>query len=321
MSVTEKSDFRNRRLLLLRLLDYGNATKQNLVQWTGLSNTTVSDAINAMLGTGFVRADGMQKSIGGRRSVIYSINEEYGQFAGVEMWGRGARITICDARGRIQSHFQVLRRSDELSINLLYRAIDTLLERSEATNVLALGIGVEGQIDYSSQTVLRSNSLGWKNVPLKEIVERRIYLPVFIDSTINGQISLRKYMQGADCPAHFLILNDRFPYKAALCLDGHVCRGHANQCGAADGFSILVQQINNISGLLGLDQVWVACQRKSQMKEVERVLSRGDRISVGVYLSDPAELAWGMALDAETRWFGTIYSYAKNPIYHQQDSP
>ncbi|RVU97940.1 ROK family protein [Coriobacteriales bacterium OH1046] len=319
--MTEKSDFRNRRLLLLRLLDYGNATKQNLVQWTGLSNTTVSDAINAMLSTGFVRAAGMQKSIGGRRSVIYSINGEYGQFAGVEMWSRGARITICDARGQIQSHFQVSRHPDELSINLLYRAVDMLLERPDAANILALGIGVEGRIDYPSQMVLRSDSLEWKNVPLKEIVERRIYLPVFIDSTINGQVSLRKYTQGVECPAHFMILNDRFPCKAALCLDGRICRGHANQCCAADGFPTLVQQVGNIHDLLGLDQVWVACRSESQMKEVEQMLSRSDRMPISLYLSDPAELAWGMALDAETRWFGTIYSYAKNPIYHQQDSP
>ena len=87
--MVERFDLQNRRLLLLRLLDYGNATKQNLVQWTGLSNTTVSDTINAMLKTGFVRTAGMQRSIGGRRSVIYSINGEYGQFAGVRC---GARV-------------------------------------------------------------------------------------------------------------------------------------------------------------------------------------------------------------------------------------
>lgn len=103
--MVERFDLQNRRLLLLRLLDYGNATKQNLVQWTGLSNTTVSDTINAMLKTGFVRTAGMQRSIGGRRSVIYSINGEYGQFAGVEVWGSGVRITLCDAPGTDQKSF------------------------------------------------------------------------------------------------------------------------------------------------------------------------------------------------------------------------
>ena len=318
--MVERFDLQNRRLLLLRLLDYGNATKQNLVQWTGLSNTTVSDTINAMLKTGFVRTAGMQRSIGGRRSVIYSINGEYGQFAGVEVWGSGGRITLCDARGQIKSHFQVPRRPDELSINLLYRSIDLLLEKPEATNVLAVGIGVEGQIDHLTQTVLKSDVLSWKNVPLKEIVERRIYVPVFIDSTINGQISLRKYTQGAQCPEHFMVLDERFPYKAAICLDGHVCRGRANQCGAAVSFAALVKQVNGLWGLLGLDQVWIACQCTSQMKEVEQILGPIGRGPIELYLSDPAELAWGMALEAETKWFGTIYSCTKNRIYPPQST-
>ena len=55
--MADKLDYQNRRLLLLRLLDYRNATKQNLVQWTGLSNTTVSDTINAMLKTGSVHTE------------------------------------------------------------------------------------------------------------------------------------------------------------------------------------------------------------------------------------------------------------------------
>ena len=95
--MSDKLDYQNRRLLLLRLLDYRNATKQNLVQWTGLSNTTVSDTINAMLKTGFVHTDGMQKSIGGRRSVIYSINGRYGQFAGIELYAQGVHMALCDA--------------------------------------------------------------------------------------------------------------------------------------------------------------------------------------------------------------------------------
>ena len=91
-----------------------------------------------------------------------------------------------------------------LGIELGSTRIKSVLTDLE-TNVLAVGIGVEGQIAHLPQTVLKSDVLSWKNVPLKEIVERRIYVPVFIDSTINGQISLRKYTQGAQCPEHFMV--------------------------------------------------------------------------------------------------------------------
>ena len=313
--MADKLDYQNRRSLLLRLLDYGNATKQNLVQWTGLSNTTVSDTINSMLKTGFVHTHGMQKSIGGRRSVIYSINERYGQFAGAEVSDRCVRMVLCDARGRIQSHFQVERRPQELAINLLYRSVDALLERPEATNVLAMGIGVDGDIDYPSQTVLKSDLLRWQNVPLKEIVERRIYLPVFIDNTINGQVSLRKYREGKNCPLHFMVLNERFPRKAALCIDGHTCRGRSNRCGVSDSFTALVQNAGNIAELLGLEKVWISCESETLRQQAARQRDPGSRVRVEPPDTEAAELAWGMALEAETKWFGTIYFCAQNPIF------
>ena len=117
-----------------------------------------------------------------------------------------------------------------------------------------------------------------------------------------------------------MVLDERFPYKAAIYLDGHVCRGRANQCGAAVSFAALVKQVNGLWGLLGLDQVWIACQCTSQMKEVEQILGPIGRGPIEVYLSDPAELAWGMALEAETKWFGTIYSCTKNRIYPPQST-
>ena len=40
------------------------------------------------------------------------------------------------------------------------------------------------------------------------------------------------------------------------------------------------------------------------------VVCRGTELK----FSGPEELAWGMALDAETKWFGTIYFCAQNPI-------
>lgn len=312
--MADKLDYQNRRLLLLRLLDYRNATKQNLVQWTGLSNTTVSDTINAMLKTGFVHTDGMQKSIGGRRSVIYSINGRYGQFAGIELYAQGVRMALCDAEGHIEKTFHVQRLPQELPIALLYRAIDMLLEQPEASNVLALGIGIEGEIDHSTQTVLKSDTLGWQNVPLKEIVERRIYLPVFIDSAVNGQVSLRKYTEGERCPAHFMVINGQFPSKAALCIDGHLCRGQGSRCGSAAGFSALAGQAAHALHTLGLEKVWVACRCEAQMKEAERLLCPCSRADICIHLAGPEELAWGMALDAETKWFGTIYFCAQNPI-------
>lgn len=309
--MAEKSDFQNRRLLLLHLLDCGSATKQNLVQWSGLSNTTVSDTINAMRKTGLVHTVGMQKSLGGRRSVVYSIDGDYGRFAGIDLRASEAIVALCSARGQTVGSLRVSRRDGEPSIGLLYRAIDELLGLPDAPRILALGIGVEGQIDHETQTVLKSSSNNWNNVPLKEIVERRIYLPTFIDNTINGQVSLRKYLLGRECPRHFMVLNDQFCFKAALCIDGRLCHGRKNRCGDAGDFPLLVREACQVRRFLGLERVWIACGDEQRTEEVRRELAEAQDDRMSVYLADSLELAWGMSLEAETKWFGTIYSSTK----------
>lgn len=307
----ERQDYyRNRRALLLRLLDSGNATKQNLVQWTSLSNTTVSDTINGMLKTGFVIKDGMQNSIGGRRSVIYSINAGYGQFAGIELTAACGRAVLCDACGRCLDSLEVARRSGEPAISLLYRTVDAVLALPFAENLLAIGVGVEGRIDYPTQTVVKSDVFAWQNVPLKELVERRVYLPVVIDSAINGQISLRKYLEGESCPPNYLVLNGGFARKATLCLDGRICRGKDNLCGTADGFFGLLDQAGGLVQTLSLEKVWVACVDPGQLQEAQARLGDDVRPLFELYVADAFELAWGLALEVETKWFGTIYTFA-----------
>lgn len=303
----------NRRSILLRLLDSGSATKPALGQQTGLSNTTVSDAINGMLQQGFVVAKGMEESIGGRRSAIYEINGDFGQFLGVELWAQGARAVCCDARGRQLDGCELVRETEEPAIQLLYRAVEAVQALPSSTNPLAIGVGLAGEIDFPEQTVQESRALGWQNVPLKELVERRFYLPAYIDSAINGQIALRRYWEGPDCPLHFMVLSEAFPSKAALCLDGSTCRGWGNRCGAQLDFDQALHSAVPLAETLGMRTLWVGCRKANYEKEVEKLRERAERTEIISYTVGPLELAWGMALEAETRWFGSIYFGSKNP--------
>ena len=89
----------NIRSVLLNMLIDRQAPKQLLVQQTGLSNTTISDSINSMLKLGLIVTCGNDKSSGGRRSVIYRINERYGQFIGIELSADELYMTITDTMG------------------------------------------------------------------------------------------------------------------------------------------------------------------------------------------------------------------------------
>ena len=104
------------------------------------------------------------------------------------------------------------------------------------------------------------------------------------------------------------------PSKSALCIDGHLCRGQGSRCGSAADFSSLAGQAALALHTLGLEKVWVACRCEAQMKEAERLLCPAAAQTSASIWPARKSLPGGMALDAETKWFGTIYFCAQNPI-------
>ncbi len=54
-------------------------------------------------------------------------------------------------------------------------------------NILGVGIGVPGEVDYKKGTIYNlTNVKGWRNVYLRDIIKSRLKMPVFIDNDANA---------------------------------------------------------------------------------------------------------------------------------------
>ncbi len=54
-------------------------------------------------------------------------------------------------------------------------------------NILGVGIGVPGQVDYKKGTIYNlTNVKGWRDVCLRDIIKSRLKIPVFIDNDANA---------------------------------------------------------------------------------------------------------------------------------------
>lgn len=60
-----------------------------------------------------------------------------------------------------------------------------------------------------------------------------------------------------------------------------------------------------------MERVRIACGDEQRAEEVRHELVETEADHMSMYRSDPMELAWGMALEVETKWSGTIYSCRK----------
>jgi len=299
----------NIKNIMLCLLAEKRATKQILGQKTAISNTTVSDTINSMLKLGLVVTNGNETSIGGRRSAIYSINHNYGQFLGLELRVGRLIYVVCDSLGKILLTRTLLGEENELPIQLLYRAVEDAVSHGITPNLLSIGIGVEGSISYEHQIILDSRELDWQNVHLKEIVERRFYVPTYIDSAVNGQIPLAFYAKDPGCPKDLMVLHEDFPTKAAISLNGTILRGARNLCGAlADPDTLLGNMVSSFS-CWDVSRLIIRFQSLQYGKRMQALADSlaGRQAEILAQPLNKEDLAQGMALLAETKWFNSIY--------------
>ncbi len=59
--------------------------------------------------------------------------------------------------------------------------------RRQHPDLVAVGVGVPGFVDFSTGTIANlTNVAGWQNVPLKEILEKKIGLPVVVENDANA---------------------------------------------------------------------------------------------------------------------------------------
>lgn len=303
----EKVKIKNIKNILLYLLGNGCATKPRLVQATELSNSTVSDTVNSMRQLNFLLADGADDSVGGRRSVIYRLNGAYGCFLGICPDTKGALWCRTDACGKLLEHDYMPWQGSAPILDQLFTLLNTACGDTTHGKVLGIGVGIPGSVDHPAQNVVHCAPLGWKNVPLTALVRERLGLCCLIDHTVNGQVALHKAFGGARRTDDFAVISEQFDTKLALCLDGNTCRGVHNLCGEASSLPDLCRSAAAAVPLLDLDLLLCGWSTREGRDQLETLRAWPGMPSVSLYEAGPADLAQGMALLGEVRWFETVY--------------
>ena len=157
---------------------------------------------------------------------------------GVDVGGTNIKLGLVHPKGYIiaRSYFPTKRFSS--SKNKLIAALSDKIKKIISSEGLKLkdiagvGVGLPGLIDYD-QGVVRflPNIPGWKNVPLKAILQKNLGLPVFIDNDVK-LITLAEWKFGAGRGVKNLIcLTLGTGVGSGLILNNKLYRGAGNAAG------------------------------------------------------------------------------------------
>jgi glucokinase-like ROK family protein len=173
--------------------------RAEIARLTDLSRATVSAIVSALIDAGVLCevGTGVQQALAGRRPVRLELNRQIRLAIGVELTGNECIATVTDlyAHPLCVNRYPMTESSVEVSVDLIVKVVDELVDGYDRSRLIGLGVGVPGPVDVARQRVIQAVNLGWFDVPLGSMLTERIGKPVTVVKRQNAG-ALAEYRHG-----------------------------------------------------------------------------------------------------------------------------
>ncbi|MFJ7078090.1 ROK family protein [Streptomyces sp. NPDC098781] len=215
---------------LLRTAGPEGISRLELAERTGLTPQAVSKITARLREEGLAAEAGRRASTGGKPRTVLRLVPEAGHAVGVHLDRDELTVVLCDLTGAV-----VARRTAALDLGA---GADTVVERAvgEVTAiagddgppgaVLGVGVALPGPLDHRRGVLHRVTGFPeWNGFPLRDVLARRLSLPVVVDKDTNAA-ALGLAVEGAAGNfASFAYLHFGAGLGGGLVIGGAVHRG------------------------------------------------------------------------------------------------
>ncbi len=230
----------NLRAVLLTLLHGGPTSRVRMAQLTGLSSTTITNLVAELLEQGIVAETGKEgaaesrngngRAGAGRPATLVSIVPSARYAVGIHIGVDTLRVGVTDLFGALRAYRVIAHSTDAPAADLLDAAARLAEEATAAAGLtreqlLGVGVGASGLVDLETGVNVLAPNLGWRGVPIRDILSRRLSLPVFVDNNVRA-MALAEAMFGAGRGVNTLaFVYGRVGVGAGFTVGGQIYRG------------------------------------------------------------------------------------------------
>jgi glucokinase-like ROK family protein len=256
-----------------------------------------------------VRMRGMSESTGGRPSVLLEFNGDAYAVVGVDLGGTKMFGTVADLSGTIL-HELYIPHDDNGACDCLERLcnlIENLLAapRPPGQRIRGIGVGAPGITLVPDGIVTWAPSLGWRDLPLQQILRERFGLPVFVENDLN-LIALGEWGFGAGQGTQNMVsIAIGTGIGAGIIIGGALYRGHNQGAGEVGylppGIEFLGQSYDQFGALESLASGIGIARRACQLVEQEgKPISSKEVTAHDVFAAARGGEAWAEQVVGET---------------------
>ncbi|WP_312870635.1 ROK family protein [Streptomyces himalayensis] len=224
--------------VLSAILDHGPVARSTVARLTGLSPASVTGHTGRLMARGLVRES--EESTGpkglGRPHIPLEIDTSRHVVAGAHIAVAHSTVSLMDLRGRILAEDRQPHRGTDAQ-----RILDDLatrlprLVRAHAAGqaVLALGVATGHRVDPETGVVIEHPQLGWRDVPVRDVLAAATGLQVQVDSHARALARAEQMLGEATTRASTVLLFVGAVVDAAFATAGAMHLGRGGERGSS----------------------------------------------------------------------------------------
>ncbi|MEH1163852.1 ROK family protein [Micromonospora sp. CPCC 205539] len=174
--------------------------RATVVNATGLTPQAVSKVIARLTADGLIRAAGVRRPSIGKPAVVYELVPDSRYAIGAHVARRTLRLVLVDLAGTVHHSAVSPLPSDftpEQLLTTLTSGIDAIVDDGIRSRLTGVGLGMIGPLDHEHGVVRDAHGLRhWHDVPLRELAEAHLGLPVRLDKDVTAGITAEAWRHG-----------------------------------------------------------------------------------------------------------------------------
>jgi len=277
----------NTKLALRHIRRSHTISQIDLVRRTHLSVGTIVSIVRELKAQDFVREIGPGQSSKGRKPTLLQFNPKAKCIVAAEIYSDETRLVLFDMAAspiRRDAFPTRLERGPAAVLDELVGGIEGVLaaESIPKDRVLGAGLCTEGLVDAERGRLLWSARWGWRDVAVKDMVESRLGLPVWVESDGHAMV-LGEYLHGVGRGTGNLVALDiDMGIGSVFVADGRIYRGAHQMAGEIGHVTVRPDGLGCRCGRRGcLETVasgWAILQRARQAVAEGRLTRLGPEI-------------------------------------------
>ena len=228
----------NRQAILQQVLDAGPISRTEIAQRTGLTSAAVSRITRELVEVGLLEEGSTYgfKGRPGRRFVEIKLRGAGAYVLGIGTGANEQAVTLANSRGETIARREVELigfESANVALGHLVNAAEDLIDSSgiDRHRLLGGGVAIAATVEAESGRLIESPVLGWRDVPVAEIFEERLGIPITVESRPYAILLAERRHGLAKGLRNVLLATVGLRISGSILYDGRLVRGSKSAAG------------------------------------------------------------------------------------------